>query len=169
MVRVMIVLVALAALVPATGRTALIDLVATIDGAQANAGVGTGALGTGSATMTLDTGTNLFSWNISWSGLTGPATVMHFHGPALTNQNAGVQVDFGAISGTASPSIGNTVIGAGQAADLLAELWYINIHTSAFPGGEIRGQVLPAPEPASALLLVAGLALLLRRGRRRLQ
>ena len=94
---------------------------------------------------------------------------MHFHGPALTNQNAGVQVDFGAISGTVSPSIGNTVIGAGQAADLLAELWYINIHTAAFPGGEIRGQVLPAPEPASALLLAAGLALLLRRGRRRLR
>ena len=158
MARVVIVLVALAALVPATGRAALINLVSTIDGAQANAGFGTGSPGTGSATMTLDTVSNLFSWNINWSGLVAPETIAHFHGPALPNQNAGVQVGF---DHTTNPSIGNAVLVDFQEADLLAGLWYINIHTEAFPGGEIRGQVL-APEPASALLLAAGLALLIR-------
>ena len=143
------------------------SLVATIDGAQANAGAGTGSPGNGSATMTYDDVSGVFAWDISWGGLLGTETVMHFHGPALPNQNAGVQVDFGAISGTTSPSIGSTVISASQGADLLNDLWYINIHTDQFPSGEIRGQVLRIPEPAAigTLLAVGGFALLRRRQR----
>ena len=142
---------------------AIINLTATIDGAQANAGAGTGSLATGSATMTLDDVTNLFSWNISWTSNlllngAGSETVMHFHGPAPAGVNAGVQVDFGGISGTTSPSIGSSTILAAQETDLLAGLWYINIHTTAFPGGEIRGQVGVVPLPAAALLFLSGLA-----------
>ncbi len=111
----------------------------SMDGPQANAGAGTGSPGTGSATVTFDDATNQLSWNISWSGLIGTETLMHFHGPALPNQNAGVQVGTG-VAGP--PVVGNTVIAAGQAADLLSDLWYINLHTNVFPGGEIRGQVL---------------------------
>jgi len=33
---------------------------------------------------------------------------------------------------------------------------YINFHTNQFTGGEARGAILQAPEPASALLLFAG-------------
>ncbi|NND68512.1 MAG: CHRD domain-containing protein [Halioglobus sp.] len=133
---------------------------ATIDGAQANAGAGTGSAGTGSAVMTFEDSTNVFSWDIQWENLTGPALAGHFHGPAAPDANAGIEVDFGGISGLASPSIGNTVIDATQAADLLAGLWYINIHTGQFLGGEIRGQVVrsdtPVPLPSSfALLLLA--------------
>lgn len=150
----------------APASAALINWTSTIDGAQANAGAGTGALGTGVASGTLDDATNLFSWNISWSGLTGPVTVAHFHGPALPIQNAGVQVNFGSISGLSSPSIGSTNISGAQAADLLADLWYINIHTAVNPGGEIRGQVL-VPEPSAGLLALLGLGALLAVGRRR--
>ncbi len=114
-----------------------IQLEATLDGAQANAGAGTGSPGTGSATMTFDTATNLFSWNITWQNLNAPAVAAHFHGPALPNQNAGVQVPIGIVS----PEIGNAILTAVQAADLLAGLWYINIHTPFSFGGEIRGQV----------------------------
>ena len=134
------------------------NLIATIDGAQANAGAGTGSLGTGTGIMTYDDVTGVLSWDISWGGLSGNETVMHFHGPAPPGVNAGVQVDFGAISGTTSPLIGSSVITAGQAADLLADLWYINIHTDQFPGGEIRGQVLLVPEPAATGLLLAAVA-----------
>lgn len=146
----------------------IFDLTAMIDGAQANAGAGTGSPGTGMAAMMYDDDTGEFSWDISWSGLVGDETVMHFHGPAPPGMNAGVQVDFGGISGTTSPSIGSTTIDATQAVDLLNDLWYINIHTTEVSGGEIRGQVLLVPEPTSAVMLVfalGGLALLRNRGR----
>ena len=141
------------------GNAALVQLVADIDGNQV---VGLPSdqepsEGTGSATMTLNDATNLFSWDISWSGLSSPETVMHFHGPAPRGQNAGVQVNFGAISGITSPSIGSTTITSAQAAELLAGLWYINIHTQAYPAGEIRGQVEVVPIPASGLLLFSAL------------
>ena len=93
----------------------VLKLVSTMDGDQADAGAGTGSPATGTATMTYDTNTGEFSWDISWSGLLGDETAMHFHGPADFGQNAGVQVDIGAISGLTSPSIGSTNIGAGQA------------------------------------------------------
>ena len=144
------------------------NLSAIIDGAQANAGAGTGSPGTGVASMTYDDVTGVFAWDISWGGLIGTETVMHFHGPALPNQNAGVQVNFGAISGLTSPSIGSTTISTAQAADLLADLWYINIHTTLEPGGEIRGQVLRVPEPTAVSMLLAafgGFGLFHRRNR----
>jgi len=52
-----------------------------------------------------------------------------------------------------------------QASNLLAGLWYINVHTSVFNGGEIRGQVVP--EPASLVMLVIGTAALVGFTRRR--
>ncbi len=97
--------------------------------------------GSGTLTGTYDDVTNQLSWNISWINLLGTETLMHFHGPAPVGNNAGVQVDVGAISGVASPSVGLTNIAPAQGADLLAGLWYINLHTNTFPGGELRGQV----------------------------
>ena len=140
-------------------QAVLIPLEASIDGAQANAGAGTGSPGTGSGTITFDTNTNLLTWEVTWSGLSGADVLAHFHGPALPNQNAGVQVGIG----IPSPRIGNAVLDAGQAADLLADLWYINIHSTTFQGGEIRGQVLPPssptpiPEPSTYLLFAVGI------------
>ena len=135
----------------------IIPLTANMTGAKANAGAGTGSTGTGLGTITLDTGTNVLTWSISWSGLIGTAAAMHFHGPALPNQNAGVQVSTG-VAGP--PVIGNAFLGAGQVADLVAGLWYLNLHTAAHPGGEIRGQVLATsvPEPTTLSLLTFGLA-----------
>ena len=144
-------------LVPASANAVMIALSATLDCAQANAGAGTcgaGGSGTGSGSITLDTETNMLSWNVTWSGLSdGPATLAHFHGPAFPNQHAGVQVGITAVS----PSNGAVIISAGQATDLLSDLWYLNIHTAAFPGGEIRGQVLLVPEPTTAILMGLGL------------
>lgn len=144
-------------LAAAPASATIINLSASLDCAQANAGAGTcgsGGSGTGSATITLDDQTNLLSWNIAWSGLSGTLTVAHFHGPALPDQNAGVQVNFLGLA-PGNPSIGSTTITSPQAADLLNDLWYINIHSSTFGGGEIRGQV-QVPEPTASLLLVAG-------------
>lgn len=123
---------------------ATVDLVANMDGPSANAGAGTGSAGTGVATITYDTVTNSLTWSITWSGLTGTPSLMHFHGPALPNQNAGVQVNVGVVG---PPVVGNATISDTQEADLLAGLWYLNLHTDVFPGGEIRGQVVAAPSP----------------------
>lgn len=167
--RFLLVLTTALLLTPGLARATSFDLAATIDCAQANAGAGTcgaGGSGTGSATLTYDDVSNLLSWDISWSGLSGDETIMHFHGPAQPDQNAGIQVNFGAISGIVSPSIGATNITDTQEAQLLSELWYVNIHTSTFAGGEIRGQVLLVPEPASLALVALGLAAAAAWGRR---
>ncbi|MBI5463282.1 MAG: CHRD domain-containing protein [Gammaproteobacteria bacterium] len=155
-------------LAPVAAQAAIINLYTSLDGSQE---VPTNAtLGTGTATVTFDDVSNLLGWNISFSGLTGAATGAHFHGPAAVGVNAGVQVNIGAISGLTSPMIGSTTITGSQATDLLAGLWYINIHTATFPGGEIRGQVQQqvVPVPAAFWLLSSGLAALLgwRRPRR---
>ena len=81
------------------------------------------------------------SWTVTYSGLSGPATGAHFHGPAMAGANAGVVVPItGSLS---SPIRGVASLTAAQAADLMAGKWYVNLHTAANPNGEIRGQ-LPA-------------------------
>lgn len=156
--------VTLLSLVPFGAGAAVVALEAILDGGQANAGSGTGSSGTGFAQMSLDTGSLLFNWNASWSGLSGPATAAHFHGPATPTQNASVQVG---IDHTSNPSVGSTMLSQQQADDLLAGLWYLNIHTALNPGGEIRGQVQVVPLPAAFWLLASGLLGLIACGRRR--
>lgn len=141
---------------PFAAQAAIINLSASLDSTQevpVNA-----SLGTGTASIIFDDVSNQLDWNIVFSGLSGAATAAHFHGPAAPGVNAGVQVNIGAISGLTSPMIGSTTISDTQEADLLAGLWYINIHTAMFPGGEIRGQVQVVPLPAAAWLLLTGLA-----------
>jgi len=96
--------------------------------------------GSGSAQASLDKNTNLLKYRITYSGLTGPATAGHFHGPAAAGANAGVVVPFANAS---SPIEGQVTLTPAQAADLLAGRWYANIHTAANAAGEIRGQMLP--------------------------
>jgi hypothetical protein len=97
--------------------------------------------GTGNATVSLDKATKTLSWTVSYSGLTGDATAAHFHGPAAPGANAGVVVPIGAGS-VPNPAVGSKVLTDDQIADLTAGKWYVNIHTEANPGGEIRGQVV---------------------------
>ena len=120
----------------------IIDLSASLDNAQEIPTPTVTSPGSGSATMTYDDATNLLSWDISFSGLSSATAAAHFHGPAAAGMTAPVEVDIATTAGFTSPQIGSATLTAAQEADLLAGLWYINIHTANNAPGEIRGQVI---------------------------
>ena len=95
--------------------------------------------GSGALTGSFDKATSTLSWSVTYSGLSGPATAAHFHGAAPPGQNAGVLVPFSNVA--VSPIQGSAKLTDAQVADVMAGRWYVNIHTRAHPGGEIRGQV----------------------------
>jgi hypothetical protein len=95
--------------------------------------------GKGTADVNFDTTSKMLTWKVTYSGLTGPATAGHFHGPAEAGKNAGVAVPIPTIA--TSPAEGSATLTDAQAADLMAGKYYVNVHTAANPGGEIHGQV----------------------------
>jgi hypothetical protein len=129
---------------PALVPAATVEFLIELDGAQA----GTASPATGAGTATLDTETNTLEWEIAFDesalvdGL-GSVTVAHFHrgapgvsGPVLSPP--------GDVSGDGtSPMVDAAVLDDAHVADFLAGAVYFNIHTTAFPPGEIRGQVVP--------------------------
>jgi len=117
----------------------VIGTVADMDGEIVRARLGPASPGTGTANVLYETDSNLLSWEISWSGLLGSPTLMHFHGPASPSENGDVQVSLG-VAGL--PVTGNTVLSENQEADLLAGLWYVDLHTTEYPDGEIRGNLV---------------------------
>jgi hypothetical protein len=111
---------------------------ATLDGKSENPPNTSAA--TGTADIDWDAATKKLSWKLTYQGLSGPATAAHFHGPAEAGKNAGVAVAI--PNATSSPVEGSATLTDAQAADLAAGKYYVNIHTAANPGGEIRGQVM---------------------------
>lgn len=101
----------------------------------------TGA-GSGTAVFTVDLGAKTVSWKVSWMGLTGDAVAAHIHGPAGPGANAGVVVNL-APSGVKNPLEGSAPLTDAQLADLMAGKDYVNVHTAANKGGDIRGQITP--------------------------
>jgi hypothetical protein len=99
--------------------------------------------------VTYDAGSKMLTWSGTFSGLSGPATAAHIHGPAEAGKNAGVifplstkDVPF------TSPFQGSATLPDDKAAALASALSggqaYVNVHTAANPGGEIRGQLAKA-------------------------
>lgn len=101
----------------------------------------TASKGTGAAAVNADPATKQVSWSVSYAGLTGPVTAAHIHCGAPAGANSGVAVDFGKT--LASPIQGSGAMTDPQMADLNAGKCYVNIHTEANKGGEIRGQLMP--------------------------
>ena len=129
--------VAAIALIVSSAAFAQVKMKADLTGAQEVPPVTT--QGKGSADVSFDPASKKLSWTINYSGLSGPATAAHFHGPAEAGKNAGVAVPI--PNQASSPVKGEATLNDNQAADLQAGRYYINIHTAANPGGEIRGQV----------------------------
>jgi hypothetical protein len=100
--------------------------------------------GSGTAELTYDPATRIVTWNITYSGLSSPSTMAHFHGPAKQGQNA-PPVIWLSMQGSppANPMTGTATLSAEQAKQFTAGEWYVNVHTQSHPAGEIRGQVIP--------------------------
>jgi hypothetical protein len=124
---------------------------------------------TGSAFLTLHNDLNTLDVNIVFNGLVAPTTASHIHCCAPLGVATSVRLPFtgfptGVTSGTFISTFTLTTALTGiTVADFITGMEtgqaYVNIHSTAFPGGEIQGQVvlLSTPEPATLLLLAAGL------------
>ena len=97
--------------------------------------------GSGMVDAVFNKNTNQLRWKANFTGLSGPATMAHFHGPASESTNAGVALPW--TNPVTSPLEGSATLTPAQVADLMAGRWYANVHTAAHPGGEIRGQMMP--------------------------
>ena len=125
--------------------------------------------GIGFGTVVLNAAQTQITVNESWSGLLAPATASHIHGPAGLGTNSPVLFPFSGVPNATSGAITEQTfsITPTQVGYLTSGLLYMNIHTSVFPGGEIRGQLVPAPEPSTFALAGMGVAATVWKLRRR--
>ena len=112
-------------------------------GARLNAGQEVpvnGTTATGTATATLNANGTL-TYNVSVTGMTG--TAAHFHeAPFGSGVPGSIEV---VLSGGPTTWSGTSLpLAADQIEKLQTKQWYVNVHSVAFPGGQIRGQVVPA-------------------------
>ena len=108
-----------------------------LSGAQEVPANASGAVGGGE--FRIDPVANTMEYRIVVSGLLGAETAAHIHGVAPPGANAGVIVGLPA----GNPKVGVWNYAEAQEADILKGLTYVNVHTAAFPGGEVRGQIVP--------------------------
>ena len=146
-----------------------------LNGAQETPPNSSQGTGTSTATLSGDPGSWVFNYTLTYSDLLGELTMGHIHrgspgvaGPVvhfLDSLPTGTQS--GTITGDWRFDDPTRPLTDALAQDLLNGNTYFNLHTTEFPGGEIRGQIKPVPEPASVLgLALAGTGGLLVRRRR---
>lgn len=138
MLRRVLLAAAVSVAIAGTASAATIDYAAKLSGTREVPK--TDSKGTGAFKATLDTTTKVLTYTLTFDQLSGPATAAHLHGPAARTANAGVMVPLGDKNPT-SPVSGSVTLTDDQISALQSGKVYVNVHTAANPGGEIRGQV----------------------------
>lgn len=92
----------------------------------------------GTAKILIVPANGLVCWQLSWTGIEEPITGAHIHGPASVTEDAGVLVPL-----STDPAKGCTRVDPALAAAIAGSPsnYYVNVHSTAFPGGAIRGQL----------------------------
>ncbi len=124
---------------PRPAQANLVDFVCYLTGDQ----VPTTSTAVGTGRFTLDTNANTLSYEIRYGGLSTPETVSHIHGPAQVGVNAAPVHTL--PLGRVKTGVWN--YSEPEEANILSGRTYVNIHSSQFPGGEIRGQIVSFVSP----------------------
>jgi len=142
----------LALAVPALAQTTYTTVLSGSSEVPANA-----SSATGNVTVVLDVTQTQISISCQFQNLAGTYQLSHIHGPIPAGQNAGVKWSFVAptapwvfANSNHDGTLSNYVITGITATDvtnLNQGLFYVNIHSTSFPAGEIRGQLGSSPVP----------------------
>jgi glucose/arabinose dehydrogenase len=139
------------------GQIAPVLMQASLLGAYQNPPVDEPGRGFGSFTLI----GNQLTFNVTYQGLSGPASMAHIHGPAPIGQDAGVMIDFDPFKGSGYGSngvvSGSVALNAAQLAAVIEGQTYCNFHTAAHGGGEIRGQIVPQSTAVPFTAAISGL------------
>ena len=112
---------------------------AYLNGAQEVPAVATNA--TGYARVVLNESAGTITFTVVFSGLSSTQTASHIHAPGAIGATAAVAINFGAVGGTSGTITGTVAITPTQIAQIRAHQGYVNVHSTNFSGGEIRGQL----------------------------
>lgn len=96
--------------------------------------------GTGRADFVLERDTLKLSWRVTFQDLTSQPVGLHVHGPVPAEGTAPVMFDL-TMGAFASPVEGEKVLTIGEVTNLVQNLSYVNLHTTRYPEGELRGPV----------------------------
>ena len=116
----------------------------------------------GTVNAVLDDVLDTLSVTLTFTGLTGGnASAAHIHCCVQITANGPVVIPFTGFPSATSGTYSNTFTGisAANIAGIEGGLAYVNIHDAAFPGGEIRGQLVAAvPEVSTWAMMILGFA-----------
>jgi CHRD domain len=99
--------------------------------------------GSGTADLTWDPPTRVVTWRVTYSQMSSPVTMAHFHHGARGHNGPVVIWLTKEGEPVASPIVGRATLSPKEAEQFEDGDWYINVHTKDHKEGEIRGQVVP--------------------------
>ena len=138
--RAALALIALAVLTISRAETADDDIIFAATLTDDDQSTPTESPGTGYAEVRLERATLKITWKVTYRGLTSKPIAAGLYGPENVGANAGQVVNLG-VNGLASPIQGSMVLSDGVFQYLITGRVYVNIHTTRYKDGELRGQL----------------------------